>query len=105
VIAAVADTGPLLHLHEAGALHLLPCMAVVSIPMRVEQELRAETALSASMAFFPRLSVCAGCFGKNSAPSGLIGPLYSLPGSDLAAGSNPTLKDPIPHFQKKKLTR
>ena len=46
VIAAVADTGPLLHLHEAGALHLLPCMAVVSIPMRVEQELRAQTASS-----------------------------------------------------------
>ena len=41
MIVAVADTGPLLHLHEAGAFDLLPKIATVSIPRLVEQELRA----------------------------------------------------------------
>ncbi len=37
----VADTGPLLHLHEAGALHLLPRMGEIHLPSRVLAELRA----------------------------------------------------------------
>jgi predicted nucleic acid-binding protein len=36
----VADTGPLLHLHEAKALHLLPLIGSVSVPVRVLTELR-----------------------------------------------------------------
>lgn len=32
MIVAVSDTGPLLHLHEAGALEILPKIACVSIP-------------------------------------------------------------------------
>ena len=39
MIAVVADTGPLLHLHEAGALQLLPSIAEVTIPSIVEREL------------------------------------------------------------------
>lgn len=39
MIAAVADTGPLLHLDEAEALQILPRIAEVSIPPIVEQEL------------------------------------------------------------------
>jgi hypothetical protein len=39
VIVAVSDTGPLLHLHEAGALEILPKIADVSIPRMVETEL------------------------------------------------------------------
>jgi len=37
----VADTGPLLHLHEAGALHLLPMMGEIHLPSLVLAELRA----------------------------------------------------------------
>lgn len=36
----VADTGPLLHLHEAGALHLLPLIGEVFLPPLVLAELR-----------------------------------------------------------------
>lgn len=36
----VADTGPLLHLHEAQALHLLSLIGSVSVPVRVITELR-----------------------------------------------------------------
>ena len=36
----VADTGPLLHLHEAGALHLLPLIGTVSVPPLVLTEVR-----------------------------------------------------------------
>lgn len=36
----VADTGPLLHLHEAGALHLLPRLGEIHLPSRVLAELR-----------------------------------------------------------------
>ena len=36
----VADTGPLLHLHEAGALDLLPLIGTVFIPPLVLAELR-----------------------------------------------------------------
>jgi predicted nucleic acid-binding protein len=36
----VADTGPLLHLHEAQALHLLPLVGLVSVPVRVLTEFR-----------------------------------------------------------------
>ena len=39
MIVAVSDTGPLLHLHEAGALEILPKIADVSIPRMVETEL------------------------------------------------------------------
>lgn len=37
----VADTGPILHLHEAGALHLLPRIGEVHLPPRVLDELRS----------------------------------------------------------------
>ena len=37
----VADTGPILHLHEAGALHLLPLIGKVFMPPLVIAELRA----------------------------------------------------------------
>jgi predicted nucleic acid-binding protein len=36
----VADTGPVLHLHEAGALHLLPLIGEIFLPPLVEVELR-----------------------------------------------------------------
>lgn len=36
----VTDTGPLLHLHEAGALHLLPLIGKVFLPPLVAAELR-----------------------------------------------------------------
>ena len=36
----VADTGPILHLHEAGALHLLPLIGEVFLPPLVLAELR-----------------------------------------------------------------
>lgn len=36
----VADTGPLLHLHEAGALHLVPLIGNVSVSRLVLEELR-----------------------------------------------------------------
>ncbi len=36
----VADTGPLLHLHEAGALSLLPLIGEVSVPRVVLDELQ-----------------------------------------------------------------
>ena len=47
----VADTGPLLHLHEAQALHLLPLIGSVSVPVRVITELRkhAPHAFSATL--------------------------------------------------------
>ena len=37
----VADTGPVLHLHEAGGLHLLPLLGEIFIPPLVIAELRA----------------------------------------------------------------
>ena len=37
----VTDTGPLLHLHQAGALHLLPRIGKVCLPPLVATELRA----------------------------------------------------------------
>ena len=37
----VADTGPVLHLHEAGALHLLPLIGEVFLPPSVVAELRS----------------------------------------------------------------
>lgn len=37
----VADTGPILHLHEAGALHLLPLIGEIFLPPLVVAELRA----------------------------------------------------------------
>ena len=37
----VADTGPILHLHEAGALHLLPLIGEIFLPPLVIAELRA----------------------------------------------------------------
>ena len=37
----VADTGPILHLHEAGALHLLPLIGEVFLPPLVVAEVRA----------------------------------------------------------------
>jgi predicted nucleic acid-binding protein len=36
----VADTGPVLHLHEAGGLHLLPLIGEIFLPPLVEVELR-----------------------------------------------------------------
>ena len=36
----VADTGPVLHLHEAGALHLLPLLGEIFLPPLVIAELR-----------------------------------------------------------------
>jgi len=36
----VADTGPLIHLHEAGALHLLSLIGSVALPPLVREELR-----------------------------------------------------------------
>jgi predicted nucleic acid-binding protein len=36
----VADTGPVLHLHEAGALHLLPLIGEIFLPPLVAAELR-----------------------------------------------------------------
>jgi predicted nucleic acid-binding protein len=36
----VADTGPVLHLHEAGALHLLPLAGEIFLPPLVAAELR-----------------------------------------------------------------
>ena len=36
----VADTGPVLHLHEAGALHLLPLIGETFLPPLVAAELR-----------------------------------------------------------------
>jgi predicted nucleic acid-binding protein len=41
----VADTGPILHLHEAGALHLLPLIGKVFLPPLVIAELRAHSPL------------------------------------------------------------
>lgn len=40
----VADTGPLLHLHEAAALHLLPLIGTVIVPARILAELRKSRA-------------------------------------------------------------
>ena len=37
----VADTGPLLHLHEAAALHLLPLIGNVVVPARILAELHS----------------------------------------------------------------
>jgi predicted nucleic acid-binding protein len=37
----VADTGPVLHLHEAGALHLLPLIGETFLPPLVAAELRS----------------------------------------------------------------
>lgn len=37
----VADTGPILHLHEAGALHLLPVIGEIFLPLAVATELRS----------------------------------------------------------------
>lgn len=37
----LADTGPLLHLHEAEAIHLLPLLGTVAVPPLVLSELRA----------------------------------------------------------------
>lgn len=37
----VADTGPILHLHETGALHLLPLIGEIFLPTLVVAELRA----------------------------------------------------------------
>src|ERR1043165_8540065 len=37
----VADTGPLLHLHEIDALHLLPLVGTVSVPAPILAELRS----------------------------------------------------------------
>ena len=37
----VADTGPILHLHEAGALHLLPLIGESLLPPAVATELRS----------------------------------------------------------------
>ena len=37
----VADTGPVLHLHEAGALHLLPLIGEIFLPPLVVAELRS----------------------------------------------------------------
>jgi predicted nucleic acid-binding protein len=47
----VADTGPLLHLHEAAALHLLSLIGSVRVPARVVAELRkhAPNAFSATL--------------------------------------------------------
>jgi len=39
----VADTGPILHLHEAGALLLLPLIGKVFLPPLVVAELRAHS--------------------------------------------------------------
>ena len=39
----VADTGPILHLHEAGALHLLPLIGKVFLPPPVVAELRSHS--------------------------------------------------------------
>lgn len=39
MIAVVADTGPLLHLHNAEALQIFPRFAEVTIPCIVEREL------------------------------------------------------------------
>lgn len=39
----VADTGPILHLHEAGALHLLPLIGEISLPPLVVAEVRAHS--------------------------------------------------------------
>ncbi len=39
----VADTGPILHLHEAGALQLLPLIGKVFLPPVVVAELRAHS--------------------------------------------------------------
>jgi len=41
MIRAVADTGPLLHLHEAGAAFLLPSLFMVICPPGVANELAA----------------------------------------------------------------
>jgi predicted nucleic acid-binding protein len=41
----VADTGPILHLHEAGALHLLPLIGKVFLPSLVVAELRSHSPL------------------------------------------------------------
>ena len=37
----VADTGPILHLHQAGALHLLPLIGEILLTQIVLAELRA----------------------------------------------------------------
>jgi hypothetical protein len=37
----VADTGPVLHLHEADALHLLPLIGEIFLPPLVAAELRS----------------------------------------------------------------
>jgi hypothetical protein len=39
----VADTGPILHLHEARALHLLPLIGTVFLPPPVVAELRSHS--------------------------------------------------------------
>jgi len=38
----VADTGPVLHLHEAGALHLLPLIGEIFLPPLVATEFASE---------------------------------------------------------------
>jgi hypothetical protein len=41
----VADTGPILHWHEAGALHLFPLIGKVFLPPPVAAELCAHAPL------------------------------------------------------------
>lgn len=53
----VADTGPLLHLHEAGALHLLPLIGEVHVPEIVLGEARTFVASLPAGALPPWLKV------------------------------------------------
>jgi len=39
----VTDTGPVVHLHEAGALHLLPLIGDVALPLLVLTEVRTRS--------------------------------------------------------------
>lgn len=52
----VADTGPLLHLHEAGALHLFPLIGQIFLPSLVVAEMRARSLLLPNWAKFQMLS-------------------------------------------------
>ena len=78
----VADTGPVLHLHEAGALHLLPLIGETSLPPLVAAESRSRiSALPPKWAKVQALSSTAEQRALEWRRAGLLhgGELFGLP--------------------------
>lgn len=70
----VADTGPVLHLVEAGAMHLLPLLGEVVVPPAVLAELRqfpATTSLPSNLQIVP-LSSSAEATAEDWGKAGLV---------------------------------